>query len=182
MNTVATRRATVEPALAAGVWEVDRRRSTVVFAGRHLLGTISGQVPDVSGTLVVGDDTANSVQIDLGLHSADFGSQLWNDMVRAHDLLGAATHPVARYVSRSVRISGATVLVDGDLDLNGYRCDLPLSVRHEPLRWSAARFTTTAVLDRRAFGLRWDLAAVGSDRFIAREVRLEIGLLAERVS
>ena len=77
-----------------------------MFAGRHLLGTISGQVPDVSGTLVVGDDTANSVQIDLGLHSADFGSELWNDLVRGHDLLGAATHPVARYVSRSVRIGG----------------------------------------------------------------------------
>jgi polyisoprenoid-binding protein YceI len=54
-------------------------------------------------------------------------------------------------------------------------------VRHEPLGRSAARFTTTAVLDRRAFGLRWDLAAVGSDRLIAREVRLEIELVAERV-
>jgi len=181
MSIVATGRATVDPVLTAGVWQVDRRRSTVVFAGRHLLGTISGQVPDVSGTLVVGDDTANSVQIDLGLHSADFGSELWNDLVRGHDLLGAATHPVARYVSRRVRIAGPSVLVDGALDLNGCRCDMPLSVRHEPLGRSATRFTTTAVLDRRAFGLRWDLAAVGSDRLIAREVRLEIGLVAERM-
>jgi polyisoprenoid-binding protein YceI len=180
--TVATRRATGDPALAAGVWEVDRRQSTVVFAGRHLLGTISGQVRDVSGKLLVADDATGAVEIDLGLHSADFGSELWNDLVRRNDLLGATAHPAARYVSRSVRISGATVLVDGDLDLNGYGCDLPLSVRHEPLGWSTARFTTTAIIDRRAFGLRWDLAAVGSDRFIAREVRLEIGLLAERVS
>jgi hypothetical protein len=56
MTTVATRRATSDPALAAGVWEVDRRQSTVVFAGRHLLGTISGQVRDVSGKLLVVDD------------------------------------------------------------------------------------------------------------------------------
>jgi polyisoprenoid-binding protein YceI len=181
MSTVATRRDTIEPALAAGVWEVDRRRSTVVFAGRHVLGTISGRVPDVSGTLVVSEDAANSVEIDLGLHSADFGSELWNDMVRGHDLVGAATHPVARYASRSVRIAGPSVLVEGALDLNGNRGDLPLNVRHEPLGRSAARFTTTAVLDRRAFGLRWDLAAVGSDRLIAREVRLEIELVAERV-
>ncbi|HEY6743397.1 MAG TPA: YceI family protein, partial [Lapillicoccus sp.] len=101
--------------------------------------------------------------------------------VRGHDLLGAATHPVARYASRSVRIAGPSVLVEGALDLNGCRCDMPLSVRHEPLGRSAARFTTTAVLDRRAFGLRWDLAAVGSDRLIAREVRLEIRLVAERM-
>ena len=54
-------------------------------------------------------------------------------------------------------------------------------MRHEPLGRSAAPFTTTAVLDLRAFGLRWDVAAVGSDRLIAREGRLKIRLVAELV-
>jgi polyisoprenoid-binding protein YceI len=152
-----------------------------VFAGRHLRGAISGQVPDVSGTVVVADDAGSTVEITLGGHSADFGSDLWNDVVRGHDLLGASTHPVARYGSRKVNIAGATLLVDGALELNGHCVNLPLSVCSEPLGRCTARFTTTAVLDRRAFGLRCDLPVVGRDRLIAREIRLQIGLVARRV-
>jgi polyisoprenoid-binding protein YceI len=72
--------------------------------------------------------------------------------------------------------------VDGQLDLHGFRCDVTLSVTHEPLGSDRARFTTTAILDRRAFGLRWDLRVVGSDRLISPEVRLEITLVADRLA
>ena len=182
MSPTATMRTADATALAAGVWAVDRERSSVVFAGRHLLGAITGRVPDVSGTLVVAHDGTSEVDLALGLGSADFGSQLWNDLVHGQDLLGAGAHPVARYTSHRAVVSGASVSVDGELDLNGHRCPVALSVTHTPLDVTTRQFTTTAVLDRRAFGLRWDLAVVGRDRFVAREIRLEIGLVAARVA
>jgi polyisoprenoid-binding protein YceI len=167
---------------AAGVWQVDSRLSCVVFAGRHVLGAITGQLPDVSGTLVIADDAPCAVDIVIGVAAADFRSELWNEVVRGQDLLGAREYPVARYVSRRVRSSGATTLVDGTLELHGHRGDVSLSVIQQSAGTGTARFTATAVLDRRAFGLRWGHGVVGGDRLIAREVRLEIALAVDRIA
>ena len=174
------------PELAPGRWRVDAGRSSVTFAGKHLLGAITGVVPDVSGWLLVDEEPARSrVDITIGLGSADFGSAFWNDVVRTHDMLGTRTHPTARYASTSVNWQDDTGKVEGVLQLHGRAASVPLQVRAAQPGRPGARsrsFTASTSIDRRDFGLRWDLAVVGGDRLVARQVRFDIALTAVRSS
>lgn len=158
--------AAVGTAQAAGpaTYALDPVHTRVMFAVSHAgfssaLGTVWGS----SGRLVFDPDDWRGATLDVQvpLERIDMGDAKWTAAVLASNLLDAAHHPQARFVSTSVEPVDAThARVCGDLTLHGVTQPQCLDVvfnqlrRHPlpPFRRTAG-FSATGTLSRRAFAI-----------------------------
>lgn len=173
----------VVPAQPAGIgtWRVEADRACVTFVGRHrFAGTIRGRFTGVTGSVHIDADPARSwVDVDIDMDSFDFGSAMWNDVVRAGDLLCTGSDRTAVFRSTRVRWSDDRGTVDGDLTIRGVTRGVQLDVAVLPDPYDgigASVFRGVTRIDREDFGLRFALPVPGGNRLLAREIAVEIEL------
>jgi polyisoprenoid-binding protein YceI len=118
------------------------------------------------------------VRVELPLDRLDFGDADWNARMARPDYFDSANHPLAVFESERVEDLGEGRLrVHGQLKLRGTSAQVSLEAR---INRSGARLpyvprdsigaSATALLDRRAFGMRKHAGAVGD----AVEVWIEL--------
>lgn len=148
------------------------------------MGTVSGSTGELRFDPVDWSTAALDVKVPLG--KLDFGDAKWNRAVLARNLLDAAAHPVARFVSSKVTPRDAThACVCGTLTLRGVSRPLCLNValnqlrRHPlpPFRRTAG-FSATATLERSAFGITAWKNVIGDEV----KLRIEAEAVATRGS
>ncbi|WCE04693.1 YceI family protein [Pseudoxanthomonas sp. JBR18] len=149
---------------ATQTYALDPVHTRVLFAISHAgfsqaMGTVSGSTGLVEFDP---DDWASArVEVSVPLDRVDLGDAAWNKAVLAGNLLDAADHPQARFVSTRVVAHDAThAEVLGELTLHGVTRPVTLMVtfnqlkRHPlpPFRRTAG-FSATATISRAAFGI-----------------------------
>ncbi|NDK39128.1 polyisoprenoid-binding protein [Pseudoxanthomonas gei] len=170
------------PAQAASAsYELDPVHTRVMVAVEHAgfskaLGTVSGS----TGHLQFDPDdwTTAHLEVSVPLQRIDFGDGKWNQAVLAANLLDAATHPFAKFVSTRIEpIDPQHATVHGTLTLHGVSREVQLQVtlnalkRHPmpPFRRTAG-FSAIAELSRADFGIDAWKSVIG-DRV---ELRMEV--------
>jgi len=166
---------------AAGVWAIDPGHAEVAFIGRHFgLTKIRGRFTDVTGTVTIADDIAQStVVVEIAMASVDSGNETRDDHLRSDDLFDVTNHPSATFVSTDVTIEGSAGQVTGDLTIKGTTRSVTLDVEylgHATDPWSNERavFSASTTIDREDWGLNWNMILDTGGLLVSKQIRLEI--------
>lgn len=183
---VATQTLSEIPAYTAGTWKFDLTHSEVSFTVRHLMvSNVRGRFTRSDGEIVTGDDPLDSsVTATIDLSSIDTGNPDRDAHLRSTAFFDVDTHPVMIYRSTGVRRDGDHYVVDGELTLHGVTRPVPLTLEVNgfqpvtPFGDSRAGFSATAEIDRRDFGIEFNMPLEGGGVVVGDTVKIAIEIEA----
>ncbi|WP_309081016.1 YceI family protein [Zhihengliuella sp.] len=169
--------------ITAGTWTIDNSHSEVGFSVRHAgISKVRGRFSDVEGTLVVGEDVADStleavVQID----SVDTGDANRDGHLKGEDFFDAEKFPTMTFAGRDLKGSGSEFTLVGDLTIRGNTQPIELDVEFhgtavDPFGTTRAGFEATAVISRKEFGLTWNAALEAGGVLVGDKVTIVLDL------
>ena len=168
-------------------WNIDPGHTSTQFAVRHMMvstvrgvfdgptGTVAYDPKDIPGTLKV-EATFNTKTIDT--HNTERDADL-----RSEQFLNVAKFPTMKFVSKRAAAAGpGQFTVTGDLTLRGVTHEVVLAVEGPTaavkdldgrMRAGAAM---TATINRRMWGLQYNVLLEAGGAVMADEVKLQIDL------
>ena len=171
----------------SGDWDLDPAHTRVGFSAKHAMVTnVRGAFNEVSGSLHVDfDDTAKSAaEIVLQVASVDTRNPKRDEHLRSADFFDAEQWP--EIVFRSTRIEEVgdnALVVSGDLTIRDVT--KPITI---PLEFTGAQndaygelragFEGTRRIDRREFGLEWNMALDSGGWLVSEKITLEFEISA----
>ena len=172
--------------LTPGTWNVDASHSEVGFVARHLMVTkVRGQFKDFNATVVVGAPfESSSVEATVQLASIDTNSADRDGHLKSADFFDVENNPAMTF--RSTKVTEATL--EGDLTIKGVTrpvvFDLAFNgVSADPWGGTRAGFEASTEINRKDFGLEWNVAIEGGGVLVGEKVKinLDIQLVAAQV-
>ena len=161
--------------LKPGTWNVDAAHSEVGFIARHLMvSKVRGQFKDFAAVVTLAQPFEQStVQATVQLASIDTGSADRDTHLRSADFFDVGNNPVMGFTSTKVTndalegeltIKGVTRPVSFALDFGGISAD--------PWGGTRAGFEATAELNRKDFGLSWNVGLEGGGVLVGEKVKI----------
>jgi len=167
--------------LSPGTWNIDPSHSIVSFVARHLVITkVRGTFGEVSGAIVIADDKlASTVQATIGMASITTGDEGRDGHLKSADFFDVETYPNMTFVSTGIRGDGAEYVLTGDLTIKGVSKSIELDLEFEgvsPDPWGGTRvgFSATGEINRRDFGLNFDVKVDAGGALVGEKIKLEI--------
>ena len=169
-----------------GTWAIDPTHSEVGFSVRHLMvSKVKGRFTEFSGTFVTGEDPLDSsVEATVLLSSVDTGNADRDAHLRSADFFDVDQHTELTYRSTGVRLVDGEFVVDGELSLRGVTREVPLQLEihgfqpSTPFGDTRAGFTATGEIDRRDFGISFNLALEGGGVGLGNKIQITLEIEA----
>ena len=179
---------TVPSTQSWSVWHIDPRHSLAQFSVRHMmLSKVRGQFTGISGTIVdaADDPKRSSVKAAIDVTTLITGDPQRDEHLRSPDFFDVANHPTMTFDSRSISGSREQFKVTGDLTIRGQTREVTLDVTFNglgtnPLGQAVAGFTAVTQLNRKDFGLNWNMALEAGGFLVGDNATIEIELEAVR--
>ncbi len=165
------------------VWEIDPGHAQVEFAVRHLMiATVRGRFSDVAGTILFDQERPerSSVRVTIGSASVDTRNDGRDEHLRSADFLDAANYPVLTFESTKVTPRGrGSALITGDLTIRGTTRQATLDAEfhgivNDPWGDTKASFSATTTVNRKDYGLTWNLALESGGVLVGDDVKITI--------
>jgi polyisoprenoid-binding protein YceI len=168
-------------------WRVDAVHSTVAFAVKHMIvSTFRGRFETYDATLVdVGEGLAIDGWVDVSsivVKDPDLAAHL-----QSPEFFDTANHPQLRFTSIDIAVAadGATV-VNGELTIKGRTRPLRATgsstpALEDPFGGIRRGLELEAIIDRRDYGLDWNLPLPKGGLALDNDVRLLVNLEFTRV-
>jgi polyisoprenoid-binding protein YceI len=175
---------TVAPGLTAGTWNIDPAHSEVTFAIRHLMSKVRGSFTEFTGRVVIADElAASTASAEIELASVDTRNADRDGHLRSADIFDIAHHPVMTFATTGVRAEGGGHLVDGELSIRGVRRPITLAVEfngvgEDPWGGTRAGFSATASINRKDFGLEFNVPMQGDKVLLGDKVEIQLEVQA----
>jgi polyisoprenoid-binding protein YceI len=174
------------PAAAADTYKVDATHSEVMFSIRHLIGRVSGQFRDFSGTVTVepGQPASSSVQFAIKAASIDTGNERRDTHLRSDDFFAVEKYPEITFTSSAIKaVGGDSYQVSGTLTMRGVSKQVVLEVESlgfakDPWGAERAGFALKTTLNRKDFGIEWNQTLDQGGLLLGDEVGVEINIEA----
>jgi polyisoprenoid-binding protein YceI len=168
-------------------WRVDAVHSTVAFAVKHMIvSTFRGRFETYDVTLVdVGESLAMDGWVDVSsivVKDPDLAAHL-----QSPEFFDAANHPQLRFTSTDIAVAAdGTTLVNGELTIKSRTRPLRASgsstpALEDPFGGIRRGVELEAVIDRRDYGLDWNLPLPKGGLALDNDVRLLVNLEFTRV-
>jgi polyisoprenoid-binding protein YceI len=173
-------------ATEATTWDIDASHTSAGFKVRHLMVShVRGRLGAVSGTVVLDeqDPAGSRVDVSIDVAAIDTRDEKRDAHLRSADFFDVANHPNVTFRSTAVRPGregAGSYDVTGDLTIRGVTRPVTLAV--EPLAaavadpWGSTRrgATARARVNRKDFGLQWNLALETGGFVVGDDVAIEI--------
>jgi polyisoprenoid-binding protein YceI len=163
--------------LTRGTWTIDPSHTEIGFVARHLMVTkVRGQFADFTGTVTVADDLAASeVEVVVQMTSIDTRSADRDAHLRSADFFDVENHPQMTF--RSTAFDGETLT--GDLTIKGVTKPVGFEVEFggtatDPWGNTRAGFEASATVNRKDWGLEWNVALESGGVLVSDKVTLTI--------
>ena len=170
---------------------IDPAHTDVLFSAKHMMvTTVRGTFTDVSGTVETNetDPTASHAEIVIGAASVDTRFAARDAHLRSDDFFGAETYPEIRIMSTAIRpkrgnqfvvtadvtIRDVTRSVDFDVEFLGFFPGMDRA-RH-------AGFTAKAKVNRKDWGLDWNVALEAGGWLVGETVSLEVEIAVQELA
>ena len=168
---------------AIQVWQIDPGHTNAQFAVRHLMiSTVRGRFGAVSGTVTIDESNParSTADVTIDVNSIDSREPQRDAHLKSADFFDAARWPAMTFQGR--RVEGdpkKKFRLIGDLTIKGVTREVVLEVESQgrgPDPWGNYRagFEAKATLDRRDFGLVWNLVLETGGFVVGDEVKITI--------
>jgi len=170
------------------VWHIHPRHSLAESSVRHMmLSKVRGRFTGVSGTIVdaAEDPKYSSVKAEIDVTTLITGDPQRDEHLRSPDFFDVANHPPITFQSRRVSGSRERFTVTGDLTIRGQTREVTLDVTFNgvgtnPLGQSVSGFTMETEINRKDFGLNWNMALEAGGFLVGDQAKIEIEVEAVR--
>jgi polyisoprenoid-binding protein YceI len=176
---------TTVPGYQAGTWSIDAVHSDVSFSVRHLMvSKVKGRFGTFEGQIVTADNPLEStVTATIDLSSIDTNDAGRDGHLRSADFFDTETHPKMTFQSTSVAATGDGFAVTGDLNLHGVTKPVTLNLElngfgPDPYGGTRAGFTATTEINRKDFGIEFNMPLEGGGVVLGEKVSVTIDIEA----
>jgi polyisoprenoid-binding protein YceI len=183
MTTLSTIEKAAVP--TTGVWQIDPSHSDLRITARHLMvAKVRGTFEDFSGTIVVAEDPLDSrVDFEASAASITTGTPDRDNHLRSPDFLDVAQHPVVSFASTGLARDDAGWKLTGDLTIRGVTKEVTFDMAFEgegidPYGNTKAAFTASGEIDRRDWGLVWNVPLEGGGVLVSERFKVEFDVEA----
>jgi polyisoprenoid-binding protein YceI len=169
-------------------WTIDPAHTDVSFSAKHMMiTTVRGKFARVEGSLELDENepsrSGGEIRVDASSLSTGFGAR--DEHLRSADFFDAATH--TWIVFRSTRVEprdDGSYAVTGDVTIRGTTRPVTFEVEFlgttPGLRGGRhAGFTARAKVNRKDWGLNWNMALEAGGWLVGDEIKLEIDVAAD---
>jgi polyisoprenoid-binding protein YceI len=188
-NETVTSRVTSSAAAAparAATWDIDTAHANAGFKVRHLMVShVRGHLGPVTGTVLIDELDLSRSRIDVSIDARGIDSResKRDEHLRSADFLDVANHPTVTFKSTRVEAPSGPrgdLRVTGDLTIRGVTRPVTLDVDALPTPiqdpWGNTRrgVSARARINRKDWGLSWNLAIEAGGVVVGDEVAIEI--------
>ena len=173
------------------IWQIDPTHSLIEFAVKHMMfTTVKGRFGGVHGTIVddPADPSRSSVEVELDAASIDTREEKRDAHLRSPDFLDVEGYPTITFKSSRVEHAGQDRLrVVGDLTIHGTTREVVLDTTingrgTNPFGLEVAGFTAETTINRRDFGLTWNVALEAGGVLVGDTVKILLEVEAVKQS
>ena len=166
------------------VYTIDPAHSSAHFSVRHMMiSNVKGEFTKLSGTVAfdAANPGASKVDVTIDVASLHTRDDQRDGHLKSADFLDAEKYPLIKFVSASVQSDGHDeYLVKGDLTIHGVTHEVDLHVEgptpevKDPWGNIKAGATASAKINRKDFGLVWNVGLEAGGVLVGEEVKINI--------
>jgi polyisoprenoid-binding protein YceI len=169
-------------------WQIDPSHSLVELSVRHMMvSTVKGRFTAVQGSIVTADEdpTLASVTASIDASSIATGDANRDAHLRSADFLDVEHFPTITFTSKRIEGSRDEFTLVGDLTLHGVTREVALEVTFNgqgtnPYGKTVAGFTAETKLNRKDWGLGWNVALEAGGVLVSDQIKVAIELQVVR--
>ncbi len=167
-------------------WNFDNVHSVVGFSVRHLMiSKVRGHFNKWGGTFEYDPKNPSTAKIDVKVETAsiDTREEKRDAHLRSPDFFDVEKFPEMTFKSTSVSGSGEELELTGDLTLHGVTKSVKLKVESlgttkDPWGGERAGFSASTSVNRKDFGLHWNVALEAGGVVVGEKVDINIEIEA----
>ncbi len=172
-------------ALTPGTWTIDTSHSNVGFTARHLMvAKVRGNFTDFNGSITVGDDPLKStVEATVFATSVNTGDEARDAHLRNADFFDVDHHKEWTFVSTGISPAGDDFVLHADLTIKGVTKPVDFALEfdgvvNDPWGNTKAGFTAETEINRKDFGLEWNVALETGGVLVGEKVKIVLEIEA----
>lgn len=148
-------------------WIIDPAHTRAEFTARHMMVTnVRGQFTDITGAVDFNEEnpTQSTLDVKIGVASINTREEKRDAHLKSPDFFDAENYPYLTFKSKRVQKTGDnTGRLVGDLTIRDVTKEVTLDVEYNgqaksPWGTTSAGFTATAKVNRKDWGLNWNVA------------------------
>ncbi|PZN11854.1 MAG: polyisoprenoid-binding protein [Bacillota bacterium] len=168
-------------------WNIDSSHSTVEFSVRHMMiSTVKGYFGKIEGSVVAQDiqDLTKGATIEarIDVNTIDTREPQRDEHLKSPDFFDAANHPTIEFRSKRIERSGSnSYKLTGDLTIRGTTKEVTWDLTFEgsgrdPWGNERAAFHAETKINRKDFGLQWNMVLETGGLLVGEEVRVSVDI------
>lgn len=166
-------------------WVIDNSHSHVQFTVRHMMiSKVRGSFEKFTGTVEFDEQTPanSSVHVQIEAASIQTKDEKRDGHLTSPDFLDAANHPYLTFVSKQVEVlDDSHGRIIGDLTIRGVTREVVLETEYNgqakaPWGTTSAGFNASTKINRKDWGLNWNVALETGGLLVGEEVQIDIEL------
>jgi polyisoprenoid-binding protein YceI len=166
-------------------WAIDNSHSSIEFTARHMMiAKVRGSFQNFTGTVEFNEQTPanSSVNVQIEAASIQTRDEKRDGHLTSPDFLDAANHPYLTFTSKRIEVVDDTHgKIIGDLTIRGVTREVVLETEYNgqaksPWGTTSAGFNASTKINRKDWGLNWNVALETGGVLVGEEVTISIEL------
>jgi polyisoprenoid-binding protein YceI len=171
--------------MSTTTWVIDASHSHVQFTARHMMiSKTRGRFHNFTGTVQFDEQNpaASSVSVEIDTASIDTRDEKRDGHLKSPDFLDVANYPTMSFVSKRIEVvDDSHGKIYGDLTIRGVTREVVLETEYNgqalaPWGTTSAGFTASTKINRKDWGLNWNVALETGGVLVGEEISIDIEL------
>lgn len=164
-------------------WKIDNAHSEINFTVRHMMiANVRGQFENFTGTVEFDPEQPlnSSVEVEIDAQSINTREAQRDTHLKSEDFLNAEKFPKMTFKSHKIEvIDDNRGLIHGDLTIKDITKSVILDTTYagmakSPWGTTSAGFTASTKLNRKDWGLTWNVALETGGWLVGDEIKIEL--------
>ncbi len=166
-------------------WKIDNAHSDIHFTVRHMMITnVRGRFERFTGQVNFDENDLDNSSVEVQIEAASINTRdpQRDAHLRSPDFLNAENYPYVTYVSKQVEVLGQNRgRIYGDLTIRDVTRPVVLDVEfagltRSPFGTTVAGFTAQTHINRKEWGLTWNVALETGGVLVGEDIKIDIEL------
>ena len=174
-------------------WKIDSAHSEINFTVRHMMiSNVRGRFEAFTGTVEFDQQNPANSSVDVQIEAASINTReaQRDTHLRSADFFDTETYPYLTFKSKKVEVvDDSHGRITGDLTIHGVTKEVVLDTEfngmsQSPWGFSSAGFSATTKINRKDWGLGWNMALETGGVLVSDEIKIniDIEIIEEKVA